>query len=280
MALDLSANPVLSSGESHCYPYSIPLTPVAGAVGYRNNAAVRVTNDPRCEDGDPATAPGCNPGDPFGPNVTALFNLPAPTLINNSVNVDDTNNAGDAGPFSSSTSYTYTRTFTCDGDEGTHPNTATIVETGQSDDASVTVTCTPPPDPGCTYTQGYWKTHSKYGPASKPDDTWNLLPGGLGPDTVFFLSGKTWYQAFWTAPAGNPYYILAHQYMAARLNLLGGASSTAAVDSAIAWSTTFFQTYAPSTAWTKAQKAAIVAAAGTLEDYNEGTIGPGHCPDE
>ena len=41
---------------------------------------------------------------------------------------------------------------------------------------------------GCTLTQGYWKTHSTYGPASKPDATWNLLPGGLGPDTVFFLA--------------------------------------------------------------------------------------------
>jgi hypothetical protein len=160
-AVDTSGNPVLDSGESHCYAYSIPLTPVAGAIGYRNNAAVRVTNDPRCSDGDPTTAPGCNPGDPFGPNVVADFNLPAsPTLINNAVNVDDTNPAGDAGPFTSSTSYSYDRTFTCDGDQGTHVNTATIVETGQSDNATVTVTCTPPPPPGgegCT--PGYWKNH-------------------------------------------------------------------------------------------------------------------------
>ena len=26
--------------------------------------------------------------------------------------------------------------------------------------------------PGCTLTQGYWKTHSIYGPAAHPDDTW------------------------------------------------------------------------------------------------------------
>jgi hypothetical protein len=120
-----------------------------------------VTNDPRCFDGDPTTAPGCDPGDPFGPNVSADFNLPAsPTLINDSINVDDTNPGGDAGPFSSTTSYTYDRTFTCDGDEGQHPNTATIIETGQSDDALVTVTCTPPPptgNEGCT--PGYWKNH-------------------------------------------------------------------------------------------------------------------------
>jgi hypothetical protein len=35
----------------------------------------------------------------------------------------------------------YTKTVTCDTDDGTHNNTATIRETGQSDSASVTVTC-------------------------------------------------------------------------------------------------------------------------------------------
>lgn len=265
--LDLSANPVLDGGESYCYPYSFVIVPRADATGYYNDARVTITNDPR------------EPGEPLGPSTTAPFTIPAtPTLINNTVNVDDTNPAGDAGPFSSSTSYSYTRTFTCDGDAGEHPNTATIIETGQSDSANVTVRCTPPPDPGCTYTQGYWKTHSKYGPASKPDSTWDLLPSG--PDTTFFLSGKTWYQAFWTSPAGNPYYILAHQYMAARLNVLNGTATTPAVDSALAWATTFFTNFPPSTAWTKTQKAAIVAAAATLADYNEGEIGPGHCEDE
>ncbi len=88
-------------------------------------------------------------------------------------------------------------------------------------------------DGGCTLTQGYWKTHSTYGPASKPDATWNLLPGGAGPNTVFFLSGASWYQVFWTAPAGNAYYNLADQYMAARLNILDGASAPASVSDAI-----------------------------------------------
>ena len=106
----------------------------------------------------------------------------------------------------------------CDEDEGTHKNTATIRETGQSDDASVSVTCKAPPKPGCTLTQGYWKTHSKYGPAPY-DATWALI----GEDTTFFSSGKTWHQAIDTSSAGgNAYYILAHQYIAAKLNLAGG----------------------------------------------------------
>ena len=134
---------------------------------------------------------------------------------------------------------------------------------------------------GCTLTQGYWKTHSKYGPASKPDATWNLLPGGAGPDTVFFLSGASWYQVFWTAPAGNQYYNLAHQYMAARLNVLDGASVPASVAAAIASATTLFQTYTPAQIGAMDSKNAVrkqfVELAGLLGSYNEGLIGPGHC---
>jgi hypothetical protein len=134
---------------------------------------------------------------------------------------------------------------------------------------------------GCTLTQGYWKTHSTYGPASKPDASWNLLPGGAGPTTVFFLSGASWYQVFWTAPAGNQYYNLAHQYMAARLNVLDGASAPASVATAIASATTLFQTYTPAQIGalkgSNSLRQQFVALAGTLGSYNEGQIGPGHC---
>ena len=136
-------------------------------------------------------------------------------------------------------------------------------------------------DGGCTLTQGYWKTHSTYGPASKPDATWNLLPGGAGPNTVFFLSGASWYQVFWTAPAGNAYYNLADQYMAARLNILDGASAPASVSSAITTATGLFGTYTPAQigalSGSNALRKQFIALAGTLGSYNEGLIGPGHC---
>jgi hypothetical protein len=258
--LDMSINPVLDPGEKQCYPYSIEFTPVAGAT-YRNNARVTVTNDPR------------DPGEEMGPNEKVDFELPPPTVVNGSVNVDDTN--GMSWLFSDSGSVSYTKTFRCDEDKGTHDNTATIRETGQSDDARVTVTCKPPPDNGCTLTQGYWKTHSKYGPAPY-DATWALI----GEDTTFFLSGKTWYQAINTSSAGgNAYYILAHQYIAARLNLLDGDASTAAVNSALASATAFFNTYTPTSVLSSSVRAAAIGWAETLADYNEGDIGPGHCPD-
>ncbi len=77
------------------------------------------------------------------------FSGVSPTVVgDDEVNVDDTNNAGDGGPFSDDTSYTYDRTFDCSGITYTngvgslnYPNTATITETGASDDAAVLVTC-------------------------------------------------------------------------------------------------------------------------------------------
>jgi hypothetical protein len=256
--LDMRLNPVLDPGESQCYPYSIPFEPVAGAT-YRNNARVTVTNDPR------------DPGEEMGPNEKVDFTLPDPKVVNGSVNVDDTN--GLTWLFSDTGSRTYERTFTCDRDEGKHDNTATIRETGQSDDAQVTVTCTPP-DEGCSLTQGYWKTHSKYGPAPY-DATWALI----GEDTAFFISGKTWYQVIKQPPAGgNAYYILAHQYIAARLNIAAGTGSTAAVNAALAGAATFFGTYTPSSTLSSSVRDQAIAWAGTLGAYNEGDIGPGHCP--
>jgi hypothetical protein len=258
--LDMSLNPVLEPGESQCYPYSIPFEPVAGAT-YRNNARVTVTNDPRA------------PGEEMGPNEKVDFTLPQPTVVNGSVNVDDTN--GLSWLFTDSGKQTYTQTFSCDEDEGTHVNTATIRETGQSDDASVSVTCEAPPKPGCTLTQGYWKTHSKYGPAPY-DATWALI----GEDTPFFSSGKTWLQVLKTpSSGGNAYYVLAHQYIAAKLNLADGASATPAVTSALSWADGFFAAKTPVSTLSKALRTQVIANAGTLADYNEGDIGPGHCPD-
>jgi hypothetical protein len=62
---------------------------------------------------------------------------------------------------------------------------------------------------GCTYTQGYWKTHSIDGPAAHPDDGWYTTfgpyPPGVdgpegpildGPDAPLFGSGLTWLEAF------------------------------------------------------------------------------------
>ncbi len=144
-----------------------------------------------------------------------------------------------------------------------------------------TNTFVPPPPAGCTYTQGYWKTHSVYGPAGPADDTWNMLASG--PDTPFFLSGQTWYEVFWTSPSGNAYYNLAHQYMAAKLSIMNGADPTDAA-SAIASAETLFGTYTPADIGAlkgnNSLRQQFLSLADTLDDYNMGLIGPGHCDDE
>lgn len=136
--------------------------------------------------------------------------------------------------------------------------------------------CANPPGVGCTRTLGYWKTHSHRGPAPY-DDAW-LNIGPLGADTEFFDLGRTWYQVFWTAPRGNANYILAHQYMAAKLNILNGAATTPAVVAAITGAEAYFGALGSlSSAPTGATRATLLGWADTLDQYNNGVIGPGHC---
>lgn len=126
---------------------------------------------------------------------------------------------------------------------------------------------------GCTLTPGYWKTHSSYGPAPY-DDTW----AKLGEDTLFFMSGQTYYQVLWTPSAGgNAYYILARAYIAATLNILNGASATTEVNEALEGAETFFFAYTPSSSLPKSVRAQALSYASLLDQYNNGYIGPGHC---
>jgi hypothetical protein len=145
------------------------------------------------------------------------------------------------------------------------------------DEAVITVDAC---DFGCTLTQGYWKTHVNYAPkpqfSKKRDATWDQV-GALGENTVFFLSGTTWINVFWTPPKGNVYYNLAHQYMAAKLNVYGGASVPGSVATAIANAEAWFSLYPPSHSFWKTNKTQVTNAAGVLGSYNEGSIGPGHC---
>jgi hypothetical protein len=135
----------------------------------------------------------------------------------------------------------------------------------------VTVDC----PQGCTLTQGYWKTHSSYGPA--PMDLSGAWEAIGGPDTPFHTSGKSWYQLFWTPPAGgNAYIQLAHQYMAASLSIEAGANPSA-VATVLKAAEGFFATHTPTTTLTRAKRNEVQGWASMLDDYNNGLIGPGHC---
>ena len=144
--------------------------------------------------------------------------------------------------------------------------------------------------PGCTYTQGYWQTHVKYAPkpqfARKRDKTWDLIDGAgaLNENAPFidatYNSGYSYIQVMWTPPKGNAYYLLAHQYIAAKLNTLAGAGTTAQVASAITQAEAMFRAHInPNDAWWRnaTNRSNAIALAGILGSYNEGKTGPGHC---
>ncbi len=146
-------------------------------------------------------------------------------------------------------------------------------DTGTTGSDSWTVDVTVPCGCGCTLTQGYWKTHSSFGPAPY-DDTWALI----GETTPFYLSGNSYYQVLWTPPSGgNAYYILAQQFIAAELNGLNGASTTPAVNQALSWAEAFFLTYTPTSKLPKDVRSLALSYAAVLDSYNNGLIGPGHC---
>lgn len=148
-------------------------------------------------------------------------------------------------------------------------NTARLC-TGETSTWRITVRV--PCEEGCTLTPGYWKTHSVYGPAPY-DDTW----ASIGEDTAFFLSGQSYYEVLWTPPSGgNPYYILAHAYIAAELNQLNGASIPDDVLSAFDKATALFEKYAPDQV-DRSLRGDFLSVAEILDNYNNGLIGPGHC---
>lgn len=124
----------------------------------------------------------------------------------------------------------------------------------------------PPPPPSCTRTQGYWKTHQELWDTSGERVVWN--------GETFFNSGKTYAEIFaMSARGGNSYIQLAHQYMAAKLNLNGGSDPD--IDAAIAQAEALLAGHTAGSYYIK--DATWTSLAGTLDDYNNGVTGPGHC---
>ena len=239
-----------------------------------------------------ATVTATNAEEPFTATADVLFSETPTNESDECIDVNDTN-VGSLGTVCASDApktFLYSLTFGTEGadvvlecGETIHVNIADFLtndtETTGSDNWTVTanVVC----EYGCTLTQGYWKTHSEFGKAPY-DDNWANLPSGAS--TPFFLSGQTYYQVFWTPPAGgNVYYSLAHQWIAAELNVLNGASIPA--DVLAAWNaakTNFFEVYSPAQAalLKRATKTYWQGIASVLDGYNNGLTGPGHCSED
>jgi hypothetical protein len=140
------------------------------------------------------------------------------------------------------------------------------------------VTCEPPPPgKGCTLTPGYWKTHSMYGPAPY-DVNWDHKDGGAAE---FLGTEASYYEVLWTPPKrGNAFLILSHAFIAAELNVLNGASMPGDVQDAYDQAKVLLISYEDSMRIPKksADRISAIQLAEILDEYNNGYIGPGHCP--
>ncbi len=181
--------------------------------------------------------------------------------------------------------FCFTRTYVVKtNDAGTLVNTATVIghppgeliAVSKTVTVSTTVTCTPSVSQGCTLTIGYYKNHPT---AIAPLPVYLGTPGGA---KTLVVSSQTigvnvLGQHTYGAPANGITKLYA-QLLAAKLNILRGATATA-VSSTISAADAFLATHNHND-WatlTATEAANVSAWHTTLDKYNNGLIGPGHC---
>jgi hypothetical protein len=283
----------LAAGASMCYNYEIIFTPIAGAQ-YKNSVQVTITNH------------SGHLGEAFGPNPDAGFTLPAtitPVYVDDSASVSEvetcppgftcTPDYGTWGDPPWTLTDSATISFTKDITAGagvdcdtyyTLPNTVTLTEstTEQTHQSSASVSIyTGPCAGGCTLTVGFWKNHAGLGP--QPDYVTQFLPiwlgtsGGAKSVQVTTAAGAA---SILGVPdsSSNGISKLYAQLLAAKLNIANGADGSA-VASTIADADAFLATH-DSGDWTSlspAEQTTVLGWMTTLDNYNNGLIGPGHC---
>ena len=135
-------------------------------------------------------------------------------------------------------------------------------------------------DDGCTYTTGYWKNHA--GAKKAPDFVTALLPVWLGTaggaTSLNVTTASHALAVFSPARSSNGIEKLQAALLTAELNIASGASPTDAA-ATISAAHTYRATHAPSS-WSglaKTERSTVLGWFKTLDAYNSGAIGPGHC---
>ncbi|MFL6290428.1 MAG: hypothetical protein ACJ759_05995 [Thermoanaerobaculia bacterium] len=129
------------------------------------------------------------------------------------------------------------------------------------------------PTGGCTYTQGYWKTHGPI-PTGNNSNEWPVTDLTLG--SVLYTDLQL--QSIFDTPAGgNGLISLAHQLMAAKLNVASGADDSAIAGAIAAADALIGSLVVPPVGAGSLPPSATSALNATLTSFNEGLIGPGHC---
>ena len=131
--------------------------------------------------------------------------------------------------------------------------------------------CTP--SKTCTLTQGFWKTHGPV-PKGNNENEWPVTSLKLGNVTYTDLQLLS---ILSKAPAGNGLITLAHQLIAAKLNVADGADPSAGSAAIAAADALIGARVVPPVGSGSLTPAAVSSLVDTLTRYNEGDIGPGHC---
>jgi len=125
----------------------------------------------------------------------------------------------------------------------------------------------------CTFTQGYWKTHGP-SPTGNNTNEWPVSQLELGSVTYTDVE----LQAILDTPAsGNGLIALAHQLIAAKLNVAKGADPGDVEDAIAAADTLIGSLVVPPIGGGSLKSAVTSPLTTTLTSYNEGATGPGHC---
>lgn len=126
-------------------------------------------------------------------------------------------------------------------------------------------TGTTPHTLNCTYTQGFWKTHPEAWPV-----------GSLMLGSVVYTQAQL-LLIFNQPAAGNGLISLAHQLIAAKLNLAQGADPTAINPTIGATDALISGLVIPPVGGGFLAPGTTSALTDILDDFNNGLIGPGHC---
>jgi hypothetical protein len=119
----------------------------------------------------------------------------------------------------------------------------------------------------CTYSQGYWRNHP---------NAWPVTSLTLG--TVTYQAAEL--MAILDNPArGNGLVILTHQLIAAKLNIANGADPSAVQQAITDGDNMIGALVVPPIGNGYLAPGQTGDLTETLTEYNEGTIGPGHCND-
>ncbi len=128
-------------------------------------------------------------------------------------------------------------------------------------------------DPGCTFTQGYWKTHGPV-PTGGNSNEWPVTSLDLGTVTYTDLELQS---IFDNPGAGNGLVTLAHQLIAAKLNVASGADGSSIAAAIAAADALIGNLVVPPVGSDSLPSGATSALTGALDSFNQGLTGPGHC---